>query len=408
MLPFQLVQIDSDSRECRRCLQPVPAGFAFGLGRDRSIVVHLDCALDASASHVIDALRYNRAPFIGRSELEAQLQKRFEAERDANRQTKGKDKTTIEPLKDKLGRPSVRVLYLQSQHSRDGGDRSFIDVERLCDFWHVRSSLREYTLVEHEYPKHLRLDPAKPIAAAMYWQQVDGAVSNGNNKLVEWKALGLAAPVLVVVGASARDEAVRDNVVAKLRALLGRCGFEPDDAPVVTVVEPNKAALESLALALDEQAAKCAPPSDKRKSGRVFEAIQELFDTERDDGLTQAFVAAFKRFGRSRAEERERVLELLVKFARRSPDEAAKVIVGVERYGIAMGRAVLAQVIEGLLLGPKVQPQLGRWLARWRDEEGERTNLIEPLLRAAIERGDARKSKKLREIGVEMGFLSEA
>jgi hypothetical protein len=409
MGPFELIELADERRACRRCGEPVERGYAFGLARFRNIVaaLHLDCAIDVDFEGAQRAIQDSRVNFPQRYDAENVIRARRDAERDANRLStsraaNGEPKPSVEQLRDRLGRPRVRVLYLQSAHKEAGTDASFIDVDQLCDFWHVRSSLREYALVEHEYPKHLRLDPAQ-----MYWQHVDGAISNGNNKLVEWKALGIAAPVLVVVGASARDEAVRDKVVAKLRALLGRCGFEPDDAPVVTVIEPNRATLEALALALDEQAAKCAPPTDKRKSRRVFEAIQELFETERDDGLTQAFVAALKRFGRSRAEERERVLELLVKFARRSPDEAAKVIVGVERYGITMGRAVLAQVIEGLLLGPKVQPQLGRWLARWRDEEGERANLIEPLLRAAIERGDARKSKKLRELGVAMGFLAD-
>lgn len=402
-----LIQVAGDPKPCRRCLELVESGPAFSFYRDATRVLHVECGIDVNAMNAFEELSRSTTNFDGRKQALALARARLEAERDANRQTKGKDKTAIEPIKDKRGRPRVRVLFLQSQSANSGPDPAFVDVDRLCDFRHVRSSLREYALVEHSYPKDTRLDPAQPFAAAMYWQHADGAVSNGNNKLVEWKALGLAAPVLVVAGASARDEAVRDKVVAKLRALMGRCGFEPDDAPVVTVVESDRATLEALALALDEQAAKCAPPSDKRKSGRVFEAIEELFDNERDDGLTQAFVAAFKRFGRSRAEERERVLELLVKFAKRSPDEAAKVIVGVERYDIKMDRAVLAQVIEGLLLAPKVAPQLGRWLGRWRDAEGDRKNTIKPMLRDAIESADARKSKKLREVGVEMGFLSE-
>ncbi len=137
--------------------------------------------------------------------------------------------------------------------------------------------------------------------------------------------------MLAVVGEAARDAAARDKVVAKLRGLLAKCGFEPDDAPVVTVLQSDDATREALALALDEQAAKYTGTAEKRKSGRIFEAIEELFDDERDDGLAQAFVTAFKRFGRSRAEERERVLALLVRFAKRSPAEAAKVLTGVER-----------------------------------------------------------------------------
>jgi hypothetical protein len=405
MGPFELIECKDASRVCRRCGEWIEPGPAFGRFRDKVTALHVDCAIDVDYASVDEALRRSTTRFFGRDSALARIKARFEAERDANRQTKGEGRAAIEPLKDRRGRPRVRVLYLQSTSLESAGDAAFFNVDSLCDFWHVRSSLREYALIEHAYPKHLRIDPAQPFAGALYWQRADGAVSNGNNKIVEWKALGLAAPVLAVVGEAARDEALRDKVVAKLRTLLARCGFEPDDAPVVTVIERDDATREALALALDEQAAKYTGTTEKRKSGRVFDAIEELFAQERDDGLAQAFVAAFKRFGRSRADERARVLERLVQFAKRSPEEAAKVFSGVERYDIALDRAMLHRVIEGLLSGASVSPQLGRWLLRWQNADGPREDTISPLLASAIERADARNAKKLRALGLEMGFL---
>ena len=407
MGPFELIEIKDDSKVCRRCGEAIEQGVALGRARDEVTALHVDCAIDIDPQSVQKAFVESEIRFDGREGAQALIAARLAAERDSNRQTKGKDKSEIEPIRDRQGRPRVRVLYLQSQSADVADSPTYFDLDRLCDFWHLRSSLREFALIEHMYPKHGRLDPAQPLAAALYWQRADGVVSNGNSKIVEWKSLGFAAPVLAVVGGDARDEALRDKVVAKLRALLGKCGFEPDDAPVVTVIEPNAATREALALALDEQAAKFAGTTDKRKSARIFEAIEELFENERDDGLTQAFITAFKRFGRSRAEERERVIELLVQFAKRSPDEAAKVLVGVERYNVEMDRDVLLKVIEGIVTSASVPAQLSRWLLRWRASAGSRTDTIAPLLRAAIAAADARKAKKLRAVGVETGFLTE-
>jgi hypothetical protein len=407
MGPFALIEVRDESRVCSRCGEPVERGFAFGRFGTSKATLHVRCAIDVDAASVHYELSRSTPQFEGRADALALAVARLEAVRDANRQTKGKDKSAIEPVRDRQGRPRVRVLFLQSQSADGRASDEFFDVDRLCDFWHVRSSLREYALVEHKYPKNSKLDPSQPLAAALYWQRADGAVSNGNGKIVEWKALGLAAPVLAVVGEAARDDAARDKVVAKLRGLLAKCGFEPDDAPAVTVLQSDDATREALALALDEQAAKYTGTAEKRKSGRIFEAIEELFDAERDDGLAQAFVTAFKRFGRSRAEERERVLALLVRFAKRSPGEAAKVLTGVERYDIAMDRAVLAEIIAALVAAPVVSSLLGRWLVRWRlsGEGGEDT--VTPMLKAAIAAADGRKAKKLSAAGVEAGFLSD-
>ncbi len=407
MGPFALIEVTDDSRVCRRCGAPIDRGFAFEKFRDSTTQLHVTCAIDVDARSVQFELDRSRARFDGRAEAEALLRARLEAERDANRQTKGKDKSHIEPVRDSLGRPRVRVLCLQSKCTDDALRAGFFEVDRLCDFWHLRSSLREYALIEHKYPKNTRLDPSQPLAAALYWQRADGAVSTGNTKMVEWKALGLAAPVLAVVGKSARDDGARDKVVAKLRALLAACGFEPDDAPVVAVVQPDAATREALALALDEQAAKFVATTEKRKSGRIFDAIEELFGDERDDALVKAFTTAFKRFGRSRAEERERVLSLLVQFAKRSPEEAAKVLSGVERYDIAIDRDVLTKVIAGLVSGATVPNLLARWLSRWRAAEGAATDTITPILKAAIAESDAHKAKKLEAVGVQLGLLRQ-
>ncbi|MFO0560904.1 MAG: hypothetical protein U0269_22995 [Polyangiales bacterium] len=397
-----ILGIATDDRRCARCDEPLVGELFASSTWNSAVSLHLDCAVDVDAKAASTAIRLWNKPFAARDALLALADARMRAERDANVARKPSSPVAIEPARDRRGRPRVRVLFVQSERGALGPTDEFFAVQHLCKHSQLCSSLREYALVEHLYPKNARIDPSQPTVACMYWQRADAAVATNNGRLVEWKALGLAAPVLVLAGHAADATAQRDKLVAKLRALVARAGFDPDDAPVVFAARVEAAAIERIALALDEQAPKVAAVVEKRKSARFFESLDELFADERDDALAAAFNSAFKRFTRSRADERARVIALLVKFAERSPEEAAKTIVGVERHRIEIDDESFHSITRAMLaVDKRVPAQLARWIEHRARMGNARSKTLEAQFREAICNANARKKKALEAVAAQ-------
>lgn len=396
MVSFALVNVTSSIR-CARCDEEITETRAFA-GRGYSVgTIHLRCGVELNPEHARYLFDASRRTIDDVEALRARAELRLAAERDANRKVRGKP-VTIEQVRDHKGRPRVRVL------AHESGPSSFEDRAKYRWLWqlakieHFWSSLREYAVVWDQKARDSRPDPAQPIAAAIYYQCAGARVASFNGKLVEWRALGLAAPVIGISGALALDATVRDATVAKVRALLAKSGFDPDDAPVVTVIETDNATRESMALALDEQANKVALTTERRKAQQVMATVGDLFEGERDDALAQTMIGALKRFKHGSADEKTALVEQMISFAKRAPLDAAPLLRGIERYNVRLERDALSAIIEGILSHPeKIPPQTARWLLHWQ-EGGHPPKELSTLVQAAIDRGPKKKASKLLSI----------
>ena len=253
-----IIGVVTDDRRCACCDEPLAGKLVASSRWNRDVSPHLECAVDVDAKAAATAIRLWDEPFAERDALLALADARMRAEHDANVARRSTTPIAIEPARDRRGRPRVRVLYWQSEKSVSRATDEHFAVGHQCERSQLCSSLREYVLIQHLYPKNARIDPSQPTVACMYWQRADAAIATSNSKLVEWRSLGLAAPVLVLAGRGADDVERRDKAVTKLRALVARAGFELDDAPVVFAPRIEPSAIERIALALDEQAPKAA------------------------------------------------------------------------------------------------------------------------------------------------------
>lgn len=279
----------------------------------------------------------------------------------------------------------MRVLYVATPEATKSSSSGYFRPWSLSDDYTLRSSLREFVLVPHERAKNARIDPSQPWVAGMYWQRSDGAISPGNAKLVEWKALGLASPVLVIAGKAAGNTALRDKQALKLRVLIGKAGFDPDDAPVVSATSIDATFRESLLRALDEQAQKVSTVEKARRLERVTDTLDALVVHERDDAMVLTLSKAMQGLRSARASERARVLLAIEQFVVRSPEHSSRVMTSVLRYNVAFSRESLTAMIAAQIAGSgKLPARLQEWLQRWRLSEGDATGLTR-VLRAAID-----------------------
>ncbi|MBL8678545.1 MAG: hypothetical protein JNK05_05245 [Myxococcales bacterium] len=384
----------SKATRCARCEEEITEARAFSARGVSAGTIHLRCGVEINpelARYLFDAAR---RPIDDLAALRARVELRLAAERDANRKVRGKP-VTVEQVRDHKGRPRVRVLAHETGPNTSEDHTTYRWLWQLARIEHFWSSLREYAIVWDRKARDTRVDPAQPIAAAIYYQCAGARVASFNGKLVEWRALGLAAPVIGISGVGARDSKVRDETVAKVRALLAKSGFDPDDAPVVTVIDADDAAREAMAMALDEQANKVSLTTERRKAEQVMASVGDLFEGERDDALAQTMISALKRFDRGNAEQKAALVERMIAFARRAPLEAAPLLRGVERYGIVLERDALRAIIEGILSHPeKVPAQTAGWLAYWQRRELPSDELT-ALVQHAIDHGPKKKAAKL-------------
>jgi hypothetical protein len=408
-LAFTLQTIVGPPPRCTRCDEEITEGAQLTVPWRKGSAYHFECAVDVDAVAAVAAISASDFAFAQRDPVIELARARIEAERDANRLRKGKGKSAapIEPARDRKGRPRVRVLYIATP-GRPGARHPGYLLPWQVDDYTLRSSRHEFVFVAHSRATDARIDPSQPWVAGVYWQRSDGAISPGNAKLVEWKALGLASPVLVVAGNGADDVAHRDKQAERLRALIAKAGFDPDDAPVLSATAINATFREALLLALDEQAAKVATVEKARRTERVTDTIDALVEGERDEAMALALSKAMQGLRSAREAERARILEATERFVLRAPEQASKVIAPILRCNVVFARESLARMIAAQLSGPaKLPARIEDWLRRWRDCDGDPAGLVSAL-RAAIDAAPtSKRSDELKAMIERLGIALE-
>lgn len=413
-MAFSLLRVEGPEPRCRRCGEEITEGWMLTIPWRASraflsqSVYHFDCAIDVDAAGALAALSTNEGVVTERDRWIELARARVEAERDANRLRKGRRAAPIEPARDRKGRPRVRVLYIATPGRPGARYPNYVLPWQIDDDYTLRSSRYEFVFVSHTRASDARIDPSQPWVAAVYWQRSDGVISPGNAKLVEWKALGLAAPVLVIAGQGADDVAHRDKQAERLRALIAKAGFDPDDAPVLSATAIDAGFREALVLALDEQAAKVSTVEKARRTERVTDTIDALVEGERDEAMALALSKAMQGLRTARERERERILDATEQFVLRAPEQASKVIAPIIRYNVVFQRASLTRMIAAQLAGTaKLPARIEDWLRRWRDCDGDPAGLVSAV-RAAIDAAPtSKRSDELRAIIERLGIPLE-
>lgn len=251
--------------KCFRCHEPIDRGeyamrgFALvATNTSSQIYYHPMCAVDVAADRVHYTLRGTRQDFPNRAFVEAFAQSRLDAKRAlAEARAKAKRKgvpveaPSVEPARDPKGRPRVRVFCSGSLLS----SRDMLNLFLMAaPEYTLTSALREYVFLE--FVKITRSpmddDPSQPVIGGVFATISTVKIMQGQkDKLAMWKTLGIPTPLLWVVDLMGDKELV-DKRVLELRAALDAAGYVGDEAPVVVTSALNEAAMQSLALAMDE------------------------------------------------------------------------------------------------------------------------------------------------------------
>ena len=100
------------------------------------------------------------------------------------------------------------------------------------------------------------------------------------------------------------------------------------------------------------------------------------------------------------------MVALLAGFGRRSPEQAALVINGIERYTVELHHQSLMPVIAAIVALPDPLPaQTERWVKLWQTLRGPADELASVLSSAIASDPDGRKAKRLRAIASSLGIL---
>jgi hypothetical protein len=315
---------------------------------------HLRCAVDADVDQAITALRASRDPSEPvRTALGVALA-RVAVRRSLLHALQGgrgrrADPPSIEPARDPLGRPRVRVLMVGSastamtwtwealqQRTRDGA---------------VPSPLREYVLQGFSFltANELHRDPSQPVVASVFATILGVRVVKAQrDKLASLRASGLPTPLLWVLGRPESPDAL-DRAVTDLRSELDRAGFSGDDALVRCAEFVDDRALEELGLALDEAFSLSRPP--RTFEDAVDHALAALEDAlhERESARISAAMTALgeviypEQSVTARAAERARAeLTALAQGRVRAAATASLRVASCRRAAIAVLTAVRA------------------------------------------------------------------
>ncbi|MFO0558063.1 MAG: hypothetical protein U0269_08585 [Polyangiales bacterium] len=381
---FVLVDLSGSPLLCARCATPITA---MALRRYRRPAhYHIDCAIDVDAELARSTLDDAQTSFEGLEALASLARARCAARADANRLTKKhKNLEPVEPARDRQGRPRVRVVCW---HSTEGSTRApgrgCFDSSTFGEDSTLTSSIREYVFVAHRKSADLRIDPSQPWVAGAYWQDASARVSPGNPKLVEWKALSLPSPVLVIVGSEAEDQSKCDALAIRLRALVEKSGFNPDECPVVCGTRDDEAFRERLRLALDAQSTNVSSSTVERKHERVGETLDALIDEGRAEAIVLAVSTAAKAYRSARVPEKARTLAAIERALVAHPELADKVLTPLTRSRVPLPRERIAAIIAAMIAMPTLPARLEDWLRLWRDSLGE-TDGLRAAIRAQID-----------------------
>lgn len=324
--------------------------------RGSSLAYHFRCALDVNPIAAMQALKLVPPTIAQRDALLSLATARTEAISTASkpRARAKKSAPALEPTVDPQGRPRVRALLLAPNVAVERrGDTPLAQLEfdpepRLPDLT-VRSSLREYALVRHVDDVALEPDPTQPLVAGVLWHRAHNAIGHHHRrKLVEWCAIGLAPPALVVVGAEVAERARADELVQKLRALLESVGFEPDQAPAVCASVIDGAFVEGLADALDRcAAARITGPSSTLHDG-VIAHLEAVVEQRRAEAFDQAARRAIGCYRSASPIDQRRILHAIVNGAD-TPAKVAKIASALEFVVVGLPRATLTVLAMRLL-----------------------------------------------------------
>ncbi|MBL8684767.1 MAG: hypothetical protein JNK05_36665 [Myxococcales bacterium] len=329
MGPFLFSTSPDESALCRRCGEAVATGrtciaapqlAVSGLGKYRSNRLHPACALDVSAEALVALFDEDSLVFDGREALEAVARERLARRASVNCRSKKKKDDDVEPdppaielARDPRGRPRVRVLFVGSgSWSLPSGEADPFSLEEVLRDATLVSSKREYVFVRHSSGNSLAIDPSQPWAACVYWQKVDNGVAWAHGgKVADWCALGLAAPILVVLGAGADVDDKRDAIVQQLRKLAAKGGFDADDCPVVASPTVGAGLVEALALALDERADQVSGELSSDRVARTIDQLEALVREGREEAVVATAKKCVRFFNRARVAEKSRILDAL-------------------------------------------------------------------------------------------------
>ncbi len=347
-------------------------------GRGASKNMHVRCAVDLDAEAVVRLLDRDPLEFVGRAAIDALARARVAAITAANKKRKKPDTTeapVVERARDPLGRPRVRVLFTGPYR---GPESLFVDQT-------MPGPKHEFVLVRHTSIKSARIDPSQPWIAAVYFQSAtDGIATVRGPLLIEWSALGLPPPIIVVTGDS--DASKRDALVLSLRKMLAKAGFEADECPALTALSVDDALLEALAAELEARAALATEGPNADREERLVARLEAALDAGPPEAVLPAAKKALRVVGRARVAEKQRVLDGLCRAASVRANTTAIVRATLELSDNQLSEAWLLALAR-TLLAPEVahSSAIDALLSRWQ-RSAEDTEAMPALLVEALER----------------------
>lgn len=320
---------------------------------------HPACWMDVNGPHFRAMLLGSPAPFEGRAKLAAEAERRALATQAAAMGPKARAKLgpieQVEPARDPQGRPRVRVLFVgnaASTSSRavrpDGA--VVVDEELRTAVRHgtVRSSLREYVLVNHTGVSSVAVDPSQPFVAGVVMMSTSIAPAAAYRaKIADWVGLSLPPPILCVI--SEEDRATVDAYVLKLRAMVEQCGYSADECPVLIANKRDRALFDALASTLDERVASASGAASGEAPVRIAEQLAKAVALKESDPIVVMLKRAQKVVRRARVAEKQSMMDSA---QRCLGDERARrtAIELMQRCDAKLDRALVIEAMRAMLV----------------------------------------------------------
>ncbi len=372
--------------------------------RDGQGHYHPACLVDLSAETALGLLSPTCPPFEDRARLYQLASDRALLIKAAKLGEKARAKLgelpAVEQARDPMGRPRVRVLLTGNAASLDprlfDADGTFVIDEAVRDYVRDRTivaPLREYVLVQQLSSPNLYIDPSQPIVAGVMIMHVATAPASAYKaRVADMRALGLAAPILCVLGAS--DAAVIDAYVLELRTLVEQAGYSADECPVLTAEQRSRALFEALAHKLDEHVRDGAVEAEADAAVRAAAQLARTVDEGAIEAISTALKRALKVVRRARVAEKRAIAEGAVRCLRwESTRRIAIELIDLSAADVPLEPVLAA--IDDVLAARALNADLAPLCAIVRGREGGEDALDRALLAAVI---DAKPGSKRSEV----------
>lgn len=286
---------------------------------------HPLCAVDVDLEGSMQALARTREYVMRREELERAIAERLRAlDAIASRARAARKGAAadLEPSRDALGRPRVRVAVTGSAATAGWQLSELFDA--IAPTWAWASPLREYQFVAHTAQDCEPPDERTHPLIASVFAVLTGVAMLASERalLLSHQARGLPTPVLLLLTRRRRSTrplatSVVDNEVRRYRKVIDDCGFAGDESLVVLAQPTARATLDALVAALDEAvpAVGAGEQTDRSPIERACEQAHTLIDLERDVGLRQALERVVPLVNTADARERSLLVSLVVRAA---------------------------------------------------------------------------------------------